>query len=50
MAIKRRLWVLNGVLDEKLDERVLSRVAQKYEKINAYPKDYHYPELYMDLF
>ena len=45
-AIQRELWVLNGVLDHDFSITVLQKVAENFEKADAVPQGYFYPEIY----
>ena len=38
--LKRQLWVVNGSINHKLDEKLLSEIASKHEKINTVPAGY----------
>ena len=42
----RQLWVLNGVLDYKIDFEPLYKLLCKFEQHDVVPKHYAYPELF----
>ena len=43
---QRDLWLLNGVLDHKLNGELLQEIAAKFRRIDAVPQGYYYPELF----
>lgn len=43
---RRRLWVLQGVLDYGLDDNLLMSIADNHRRSGTLPVDYFYPELY----
>ena len=45
--IRRREWVLLGVLNHDLSLDLLEKIVAKYERIDAVPNGYHQAELYM---
>ena len=45
-CLMRRLWVLEGALNENLSIQLLESVAIKHKKIDTVPRDFFYPELY----
>ena len=44
--MKRKLWVLEGILLHKLNPDILIKIADKFEKIDVVPVDYFYPEFF----
>ena len=39
--------MLDGILDQRLNQVLLEMIAAKYAKIDAVPTHYYYPELFM---
>ena len=46
MRLRRKLWVLDGVLTHDLDQELLEQISDKFKKIDCVPTGYFYPELY----
>ena len=44
---ERQIWTLKGVLIHKLRLCDLQEIEEKYRFIDKVPKDYHYPELFI---
>ena len=42
----RELWVLDGVIEHGFRYEVLRQVNNNFEKIDAVPQGYLYPEIY----
>ena len=45
-AMQREVWVLNGVLEHDFSITVLQKVAENFDKVDAVPQGYFYPEIY----
>ena len=41
--LKRRLWVVSGVLDHGLEEEKLNTIARLHERIDTVPDGYYQP-------
>ena len=46
---QRDLWILEGILSHKLDQDLLRKVSDNFEKIDCVPSGYFYPELYSEV-
>ena len=46
VQLKRRLWVIHGVLDQGIEEEKLNTIVKLHEKIGTVPDGYMQPQLY----
>ena len=48
MKLERRIWVLQGALEQYLCLHLLEKIASKHEEIGTVPSGYFYPELFIE--